>query len=197
MPFLLQLLFEQPFHRYFNTDDTPSIFGFADFETSERELIENEALATMLQTRVTFNKTDRKNLNIENLPINSCIKSGDAYFVPDVRVLRVWKAFHAKYGNMNLTNFDPDHPAYILTPLKIPLFALPPLSLSTISTTMLLALLSKSAATLTSATRSRDISPALSVFSAETKSPPLGGSAFSPPHWVCVAGAGALKAKSI
>ena len=50
----------------------------------------------------------------------------------------------------------------------MPVFALPSLSLSTISTTLLLALASKSAATLTSATRSLLISPELSL-DVETK----------------------------
>jgi hypothetical protein len=68
--------------------------------------------------------------------------------------------------------------AYMLRPLKT--FG-PPSSASTISNTLLEALGSVKAATQTSATKSREISPADSVSSPETTSAPVGGLAFKPP----------------
>ena len=59
--------------------------------------------------------------------------------------------------------------------------AVPSPSPSMISTTLFVALGSKTAATQTSATRSRETSPELSVFSLETWSGPVGGLALRPP----------------
>ena len=73
--------------------------------------------------------------------------------------------------------------AHILMPLNQLDVGAPglPFSVSTISTTRFFDFGSEIAATHTSATRSREISPPVSVFSPETKRPPAGGSALSPP----------------